>query len=32
MYLQTNKVKRPNGRVDEYVRLVESYWNQGSPQ
>ena len=26
MYLRTTKVKRANGRVDEYIRLVESYW------
>ena len=32
MYLRTTKVKRANGRVDEYIRLVESYWNQGSPR
>jgi transposase len=32
MYLRTTRVKRPNGRVDEYIRLVESYWNQGSPR
>jgi transposase len=32
MYLRTTKVKRANGRVDEYLRLVESYWNQGSPR
>jgi len=32
MYLRTNKVKRPDGRVDEYIRLVESYWNEGSPR
>jgi transposase len=32
MYLRTTKVKRPDGRVDEYIRLVESYWNQGSPR
>ena len=32
MYLRTTKVKRPDGHVDEYVRLVESYWNDGSPR
>jgi transposase len=32
MYLRTTKVKRPDGRVDEYIRLVESYWNNGSPR
>jgi transposase len=32
MYLRTTKVKRASGRVDEYIRLVESYWNQGSPR
>jgi transposase len=32
MYLRTSKVKRPDGRVDEYIRLVESYWNNGSPR
>jgi len=32
MYLRTTKVKRAGGRVDEYIRLVESYWNQGSPR
>ena len=32
MYLRTTKVKRPDGSVDEYIRLVESYWNQGSPR
>ena len=32
MYLRTTKVKRAKGRVDEYIRLVESYWNQGSPR
>lgn len=31
MYLRTTKVKRADGRVDEYIRLVESYWNKGSP-
>src|SRR5436190_1711257 len=32
MYLRTTKVKRPNGHTDEYLRLVESYWNQGRPR
>ncbi len=32
MYLRTTKVKRPDGSVDEYIRLVESYWNNGSPR
>jgi transposase len=32
MYLRTTKVKRVDGRVDEYIRLVESYWNDGSPR
>ncbi len=32
MFLRTTKVKRPDGRVDEYIRLVESYWNQGKPR
>lgn len=32
MYLRTTKVKRPDGKVDEYIRLVESYWNEGSPR
>ncbi len=32
MFLRTTKVKRPDGRVDEYIRLVQSYWNQGSPR
>ena len=32
MYLRTTKVKRPDGRIDEYIRLVESYWNDGSPR
>lgn len=31
MYLRTTKVKRTDGRVDEYIRLVESYWNNGRP-
>jgi transposase len=32
MYLRTTKVKRPDGHIDEYIRLVESYWNDGSPR
>ena len=32
MYLRTTKVKRPDGKVDEYIRLVESSWNDGSPR
>ena len=32
MYLRTTKVKRPDGHTDEYLRLVESYWNQGRPR
>jgi len=32
MFLRTVKVKRPDGRVDEYVRLVESVWHQGRPE
>jgi transposase len=32
MYLRTTRVKRPDGHVDEYIRLVESYWNDGSPR
>jgi len=32
MYLRTTKVKRPDGHVDEYIRLVESYWNNGRPR
>jgi transposase len=32
MFLRTTKVKRPDGRVDEYIRLVESSWNQGRPR
>jgi hypothetical protein len=30
MYLRTTKVKRPDGTVDEYIRLVESFWNVSS--
>src|SRR5512143_567029 len=32
MYLRINKVRRADGKVDEYIRLVESYWNNGSPR
>lgn len=32
MYLRTTKFKRRDGTVDEYIRLVESYWNDGSPR
>ena len=32
MYLRTTKVKRPSGKIDEYIRLVESEWNDGSPR
>ena len=32
MYLRTTKVKRPDGHIDEYIRLVESLWNNGSPR
>src|SRR5207244_1705025 len=32
MYLRTTKVKRADGTTDEYVRLVESSWNNGSPR
>jgi transposase len=32
MYLRTTRVKRRDGKVDEYVRLVESHWNNGSPR
>lgn len=32
MFLRTVKVTRPDGRVDEYIRLVESVWHQGRPQ
>jgi len=32
MYLRTTKVKRPDGHIDEYIRLVESFWNDGSPR
>ena len=32
MFLRTSKVKRTDGKVDEYIRLVESDWNNGSPR
>ena len=32
MYLRTTKVRRSDGHIDEYIRLVESYWNDGSPR
>ena len=32
MYLRTTQVKRPDGSIDQYIRLVESYWNNGSPR
>lgn len=32
MYLRTTKVKRPGGHIDEYIRLVESIWNNGRPR
>ena len=32
MYLRTTRVKRSDGKVDEYIRLVESSWNDGSPR
>jgi transposase len=32
MFLRTTRVKRPDGTVDEYIRLVESYWNNGRPR
>ena len=32
MYIRVTKVKRGDGKIDEYLRLVESYWNQGSPR
>ena len=31
MFLRTTKVKRADGHVDEYIRLVESFWNKGCP-
>jgi transposase len=32
LFLRITKVKRPDGRIDEYIRLVESFWNNGSPR
>ena len=32
MYLRTTKVKRPDGHIDQYIRLVESIWNNGRPR
>jgi len=32
MYLRITKVKRPDGHIDEYIRLVESIWNNGRPR
>ena len=32
MFLRTVKVKRADGHVDEYVRLVESVWRNGRPE
>src|SRR5260370_18259279 len=32
MFLRTTKVKRPDGKVVEYIRLVESDWNNGRPR
>jgi len=32
MYLRATKVKRPDGHIDEHIRLVESYWNNGRPR
>lgn len=32
MYIRVTKVKRGDGKIDAYLRLVESYWNQGSPR
>lgn len=32
MFIRTTKVKRAGGKVDEYIRLVESEWNDGSPR
>src|SRR6266852_9197662 len=32
MFLRTVKVKRADGHVDEYVRLVESVWRKGRPE
>ena len=32
MFLRTAKVKRADGHIDEYVRLVESVWRNGRPE
>jgi transposase len=32
VYLRSTKVRRPDGHVDEYIRLVESVWNDGNPR
>src|SRR5712692_3636181 len=32
MFLRTVKVKRADGHIDEYVRLVESVWRNGRPE
>ena len=32
MFLRTTRVTRPDGTVDEYIRLVESEWNAGRPR
>ena len=32
MFLRTTRGKRPDGTVDEYIRLVESDWNHGRPR
>jgi len=32
MFLRITKVKRSDGTVDEYIRLVESDWNAGRPR
>ena len=31
-YVRTTRVNRPDGKVDEYIRLVESQWNNGRPR
>jgi transposase len=31
LFIRVTKVKRADGKIDEYIRLVESCWNQGSP-
>jgi transposase len=32
MFLRTVKVKRADGHIDEYVRLVEAVWRKGRPE